>query len=140
VVTAILRPILFAEILFRAGRWCESPCAKSNLPQSKQTKQSDTECTFLEVQIPPFRTLHRNALHRKASSPFSYRSIIILLLLQYTQPPSPISRNGGSATSSKLGSFQRCLAPCKPVYNSDCTSSTSFCQYSCRYCYNVVRT
>jgi hypothetical protein len=36
------------------------------------------------VQILLFRTLHRNALHRKASSLFKYRSIIILLLLQHT--------------------------------------------------------
>lgn len=50
------------------------------------TKQSNhrTECAFLEVQIPRFRTLHRSTLHRTASSLFNHRSIIILLLLRHT--------------------------------------------------------
>ncbi len=135
--------VLSAEILSRAGRW-ESLCAssKSSLPPSAICIKTN------KFRLPPFASKQTTT----TSSLSNDRSIVtcrihsIQLSIHHhstaftTYLQLPISRNGGSATSSKLGSFHRCLAPCMPIRKSAYTSSTSFCQCSCRSCYDDVRT
>jgi len=101
VVNGYTSALLLAEMLYRAGRPIKIIQPSSRLHQTKTKTISDTACAFLEVLVLPLYTFapHRTAPRLVFSSinPPHHHT----LTSPTTPPPATISRNGGSATSSK---------------------------------------
>src|SRR6266498_112651 len=118
----LLLPFLEWEMLLITclGTLAPVPCIFVDSPSflcvpSDQNNHKHSVGLLEALILPPS---HRTALHQSTqlSDPSHFYCI-------YSIPTTrKFLRNGGSATSSKLGSFPRCFGTCHPGYKSACTS------------------